>query len=75
VTAWIPAWKLACLIHRQTDCWGIWPDRGFLANPDPIENLGSVDSIDRYFSATEGAMLEEIAERLPSLVENREFRK
>jgi len=34
-----------------------------------------VDSIDRYFSATEGAMLEEIAERLPSLVENREFRK
>jgi len=75
VPAWIPAWKLACLIHMQTDCWGIWPDRGFLANPDPIENLGSVDSIDRYFSATEGAMLEEIAERLPSLVENREFRK
>ncbi len=55
----------------QQTCWDIWPDRGFLVNPDPLRHLSAVDT---PLQRSTVDMIEGIAAQIPALMENGQIR-
>lgn len=52
----------------RQDCWQIWPDRGFLINPDPIGQLSEVLGDSSPIPVAELAHAETLAAELPELL-------
>ncbi|HVU14865.1 MAG TPA: hypothetical protein VHD90_26505 [Phototrophicaceae bacterium] len=58
---------------RQS-CWQVWPDRGFLINPDPLPRL--CDALDGLpIAASELAHAEALASELPDLIADKRLRE
>jgi indoleamine 2,3-dioxygenase len=57
------------------NCWDIWPDRGFLMNPDPIVYLSQVDGLDALVPSEAIEHIEQVSFNLPDLLEGRQIRQ
>ena len=53
------------------DCWTPTPDRGFLMNPDPINDFGKCDS---PLDSETAQHLQDLAVSLPALIADRSLR-
>jgi indoleamine 2,3-dioxygenase len=53
----------------------VWPDRGFLMNPDPIVYLSDVDGLDSLIPSDAIEHIEQISFNLPALLEGRQIRQ
>lgn len=56
------------------NCWGIWPDRGFLMSPDPVVDLASVEALNTLITREAVEHLSATAAQLPHLLENHTVR-
>jgi indoleamine 2,3-dioxygenase len=56
-------------------CWSIWPDRGFLINPDPIEDITQVSGLDELVPREALQHIQHISSDLPNLLQSRQIRK
>jgi indoleamine 2,3-dioxygenase len=58
----------------KQNCWGIWPDRGFLLNPDPTACLSDIVGLDTLIPRDALIHLDQISLELPSLLDSRKVR-
>lgn len=56
-------------------CWDISPERGFLANPDPLPSLNRAAELEQYLTRDDAAVVEQVAAELRALIDSRSFRK
>jgi len=56
------------------NCWQIWPDRGFLINPDPIIKLSQRRDVTARLSGAVLEEIEQISADLPELLGRRKVR-
>ncbi len=59
----------------QQNCWQIWPDRGFLMNPDPIEHITDVSGLDGLIPGGALQHIQQISGDLPTLLQSRQIRR
>lgn len=55
-------------------CWNIWPDRGFLMNPDPIPEFSLINGLDALVDRNALAHIELLSRDLPTLLDTRKVR-
>ncbi len=58
----------------QQTCWNVWPDRGFLLNPDPLTALRDVNGLDNFISYEILEHIEQLAGELPTLLASHQLR-
>jgi indoleamine 2,3-dioxygenase len=56
------------------NCWQIWPDRGFLINPDPLTKLSGRSDVTALIAQNELEHVEQISADLPELLQQRKMR-
>jgi indoleamine 2,3-dioxygenase len=56
------------------NCWQIWPDRGFLINPDPLVRLTSSSALSALVPHDTLEHLQQVSTDLPELLQQRKVR-
>jgi indoleamine 2,3-dioxygenase len=56
------------------NCWQIWPDRGFLINPDPLVRLTSSSALSALISHDTLEHLQQVSTELPELLQQHKVR-
>jgi indoleamine 2,3-dioxygenase len=56
------------------NCWQIWPDRGFLINPDPLVRLTSSSALSALIPHDTLEHLQQVSTDLPELLQQRKVR-
>src|SRR5687768_7361255 len=51
------------------NCWQIWPDRGFLVNPDPLVRLTSSSALSALIPHDTLEHLQQVSTELPELLQ------
>lgn len=60
-------------ISLTDDCWGLWPERGFLPSSDPMSHLSQYPDVRNYLETNTIDHLEKLSQELEGALANKTF--